>query len=205
MSRFGKTAKVGWLPDDFGHVSQLPQLLRQSGINYFYFMRCHPYTGTFWWMGSDISKVLCYSNDGYGNSITPSVKNDLQTVTPGKHRLLYPTGVGDHGGGPTRADINNIHYLNGTPKYPAIKFTTAEEFFRKASGEMDGRPVHKGEMRIYLSGMLHFSGRDKKGDRNCENALYGSEFFSSLRWLQGDVYPAEKLHDPGKQLHSTIP
>ncbi len=47
ISNFGKMAKVGWLPDDFGHTSQLPQMLKLAGMDYYYFHRCKPYMGSF--------------------------------------------------------------------------------------------------------------------------------------------------------------
>ena len=31
-ARFGPVQKVGYMPDSFGHVAQVPQLLRQAGI-----------------------------------------------------------------------------------------------------------------------------------------------------------------------------
>ena len=70
LSRFGKMAKVGWLPDNFGHISQMPQILKLAGCDYFYFHRCKPYKGTFWWTGPDSSTVLCYANDTYNGDIT---------------------------------------------------------------------------------------------------------------------------------------
>ena len=56
---FGQMASIGWPPDNFGHVSQMPQILKLAGCDYFYFHRCKPYTGTFWWVGTDNSRVLC--------------------------------------------------------------------------------------------------------------------------------------------------
>ena len=47
QSRFGKMAHVGWLPDNFGHISQMPQILKQAGCNYFYFHRTKPFKGSF--------------------------------------------------------------------------------------------------------------------------------------------------------------
>jgi len=32
---FGSTQKIGYLPDSFGHIAQLPQILRQAGIDSF--------------------------------------------------------------------------------------------------------------------------------------------------------------------------
>jgi alpha-mannosidase len=194
-SRFGKTASIGWLPDNFGHISQMPQILKLAGCDYFYFHRTKPYTGTFWWIAPDSSKVLCYANDTYNGDITPALKNEVQKFSPDKRRILQITGVGDHGGGPTRANIEMIHQLDKTPGYPAVRFTTAGDFFRKASREMDGRPTHRGEMQFIFEGCYSNVADIKSGNRNCENALYACEFFNSLRWLNGDRYPDKELND----------
>ena len=207
---FGQMARIGWLPDNFGHSSQMPQILRQAGCDYFYFHRVKPYEGTFWWTGTDGSKVLCYANDSYNGLITPELKNELQKITPDKHRLLHITGVGDHGGGPTRAGINMVHQLDKTPGYPAVKFTTAGNFFEKAAKEMDGRPTHHGEMNFVFEGCYTTVAEIKEGNRNCENSLYRSEFFNTLRWLHGDAYPAKELRDlwtsvAFNQFHDILP
>jgi alpha-mannosidase len=195
QQHFGQTARIGWLPDNFGHISQMPQILQQAGCDYFYFHRCKPYKGTFWWEGTDGSKVLSYANDTYNGNITQELKNEFQKITPDKHRLLHITGIGDHGGGPTRANIEMVHQLDKTPGYPAVKFTTAGSFFDKVSKEMSGRPTHKGEMQYIFEGCYTTVAEIKEGNRNSENSLYRSEFFNTLRWLQGDTYPANELRD----------
>jgi len=209
-SRFGKMAEIGWLPDNFGHISQMPQILKLAGCDYFYFHRTKPYTGTFWWVAPDSSRVLCYANDTYNGDITPELKNEVQKFSPDKRRILHITGVGDHGGGPTRANIEMVHKLDMTPGYPAVKFTTAGEFFKKASLEMDGRPTHRGEMQFIFEGCYTNVAGIKEGNRNSENALYASEFFNTLRWLNGDSYPAAEFHDLWQtvtfnQFHDILP
>jgi len=210
QSRFGKMANIGWLPDNFGHISQMPQILKQAGCDYFYFHRTKPFKGTFWWVGSDSSKVLCYANDGYNGDITLKLKDELKLITPDKHRLLQITGVGDHGGGPTRANIDMVHQLDKTPGYPAVKFTTAGDFFSKVSKEMGGRPTHFGEMQFIFEGCYSNVSDIKEGNRNSENSLYSSEFFNTLRWLNGDKYPADELRDlwttvTFNQFHDILP
>ena len=207
---FGKMANIGWLPDNFGHISQMPQILKQAGCDYFYFHRCKPYKGSFWWEGSDSSRVLCYANDGYNGDIKPNLKEEFTRITPDKHRLLQITGVGDHGGGPTRANIDMVHQLDKTPGYPAVKFTTAGDFFHKISKEMDGRPTHSGEMQFIFEGCYSNVSDIKEGNRNCENSLYSSEYFNTLRWLNGDKYPAAELRDlwttvTFNQFHDILP
>ena len=194
-SRFGKMTNIGWLPDNFGHISQMPQILKLAGCDYFYFHRCKPYLGTFWWVGPDSSKVLCYANDTYNGEITPALKDEINKFSPDKRRILQITGIGDHGGGPTRANIEMIHQLDKTPGYPAVKFTTAGDFFKKASKEMNGRPTRHGEMQFIFEGCYTNVADIKEGNRNSENALYSTEFFNTLRWLNGDKYPAEELRD----------
>lgn len=210
QTRFGKMANIGWLPDNFGHISQMPQILKLAGCDYFYFHRTKPYTGTFWWIAPDSSKVLCYANDTYNGAITPDLKNDVQKFSPDKRRILHITGVGDHGGGPTRANIELIHQLDKTPGYPSVKFTTAGEFFKKASREMQGRPTHRGEMQFIFEGCYTNVADIKEGNRNSENALFSAEFFNTLRWLNGDKYPDTELNDLWRtvafnQFHDILP
>ena len=210
QSRFGKMANIGWLPDNFGHISQMPQLLKLAGCDYFYFHRTKPYVGTFWWVAPDSSKVLCYANDTYNGTITPELKNELNKFSPDKRRILHITGVGDHGGGPTRANIEMVHQLDKTPGYPSVKFTTAGKFFRQASKEMEGRPTHRGEMQFIFEGCYTNVAGIKEGNRNSENALFASEFFNTLRWLHGDTYPSDEFNDLWKtvtfnQFHDILP
>jgi len=193
LDRFGKCARVGWLPDNFGHVSQLPQILRLAGCEFFYFHRCKPYLGTFWWEAPDGSKVLCYANNTYNGRVTRDISREFDLIVPDKRRLLFVCGVGDHGGGPTRSDIETAHRLDATPLYPSISFTTAERFFREAEKEMEGRPTHKGEMQFTFEGCYTSVARVKEGNRRAESALFAAELLASLRRIQGAAYPADEL------------
>jgi alpha-mannosidase len=70
-ARFGGAMDVGYLPDMFGHVAQMPQLLRQLGFEHAVVWRGVPSaidrTG-FWWSSPDGSTVRAeYLPQGYGN------------------------------------------------------------------------------------------------------------------------------------------
>jgi len=66
--------KVGYLPDQFGHISQMPQILNGFGIRSAIFSRGLSEIGEklgseFWWESPDGSKVLAiHQIDGYGNA-----------------------------------------------------------------------------------------------------------------------------------------
>jgi alpha-mannosidase len=69
---FGGAMRVGYLPDMFGHVAQMPQLLRLFGFDHAVVWRGVPAaidrTG-FWWEAPDGSTVRAeYLPDGYGNA-----------------------------------------------------------------------------------------------------------------------------------------
>lgn len=214
QKHFGRTAKIGWLPDNFGHISQYPQMLKLSKMDYFYFSRCKPYNGAFWWRAPDGSTVLAFGNEHGNGTVTPNLKNELDKWgdnTPGvNRRVMHVTGVGDHGGGPTRENINMVHQLGNTPDYPVVKFTSALDFFKKTAKKMDGRPTHTGEMQFIFEGCYTTSSEIKSGNRNAETNLFAGEFFNTLRWINGDRYPKAELNDLWEvvvfnQFHDILP
>jgi alpha-mannosidase len=210
LDKFGKMARVGWLPDNFGHISQFPQMLKLSGLDYYYFHRCVPFIGPFWWVGPDSSKVLCFTNYTYNGEITPALKDAVAKVSPVTRKMLHPTGIGDHGGGPTLRNIEMIHQLDATPKFPSVKFASAESFFRSTENMPVKLPVHRGEMQFIFEGCYTSVAEIKENTRLSEHSMYSAEFLSSLRWLTGDPYPAGELRDLWEtvtfnQFHDILP
>jgi mannosylglycerate hydrolase len=71
---FGGAMEVGYLPDMFGHVAQMPQLLRLFGFEHAVVWRGVPAAVTatgFWWRSPDGSTVRAeYLPTGYGNGAT---------------------------------------------------------------------------------------------------------------------------------------
>lgn len=68
--RFGGWMRIGYTPDPFGHVGQLPQILRGFGIEAAVFQRGlddHP--TLLWWEAPDGTRIFTvYLRDGYGNA-----------------------------------------------------------------------------------------------------------------------------------------
>jgi alpha-mannosidase len=143
---YGVTARIGWNPDSFGYTWQLPQILKKSGLDYFVTQKMSwndtnqfPFK-LFWWESPDGSKVLTYFPHDYGSTSLSPVRlaNDMKLVrdnAPGSTEMLDLYGVGDHGGGPTRAILDEGFHWSGaagngaagiTPNY---KFGTAQSYF----------------------------------------------------------------------------
>ncbi len=67
---FGGVMQIGYIPDPFGHISQMPQILRGFGIGTAAFRRGLADEPTeLWWEAADGTRVLaCYLRDGYDNA-----------------------------------------------------------------------------------------------------------------------------------------
>lgn len=79
-AEFGDRMDVGYLPDPFGHVGQMPQILRGLGISWAALRRGLDDEPTeLWWEAPDGSSVLlAYLRDGYGNAAAlPTTKKDF--------------------------------------------------------------------------------------------------------------------------------
>ncbi|MEA2817996.1 MAG: 2-O-(6-phospho-alpha-D-mannosyl)-D-glycerate hydrolase, partial [Rhodospirillaceae bacterium] len=70
-AQFGGAMQVGYLPDMFGHVAQMPQLLRLAGLEHAVVWRGVPLAITqtaFWWEAPDGSRVRAeYLYGSYSN------------------------------------------------------------------------------------------------------------------------------------------
>jgi mannosylglycerate hydrolase len=109
---FGGATEVGYLPDMFGHIAQMPQLLRGFGFEHAVVWRGVPAavdrTG-FWWRAPDGSTVRAqYLPDGYGNGATlPTDAKDLVAAVARHEEEHGPMLVGP------------ILWLNGADHLPA--------------------------------------------------------------------------------------
>ena len=108
--RYGNPAMVGYLPDQFGHVSQMPQILNGFGIKYAVIGRGlnrDQHSNEFYWESKEGSRVFgVFMNTWYNNAcdipLTPEaaaaflskVGDDVERTSATKHLLLM-NGV-DH-------------------------------------------------------------------------------------------------------------
>jgi alpha-mannosidase len=135
--KFGQLMRVAWLPDTFGFGWQLPQILRQGGVDYFVTQKLlwndtteFPH-GAFWWEGLDGTKIFSMMSSPIGEGIE-SVKMashafDWQAKTNLQDALWLP-GVGDHGGGPTRDMLEVAKRWKMSPFFPRLEFAKAVDY-----------------------------------------------------------------------------
>jgi alpha-mannosidase len=82
--KFGHKMMIGYMPDSFGHIGQIPQILRGFGMETASLWRGVDDGPTeFWWQAPDGSRVLmAYLREGYGNGADlPADNLELFTKT----------------------------------------------------------------------------------------------------------------------------
>ena len=215
QEKFGTTTRVAWLPDSFGFPWQLPQLLKQCGIDYFVTGKLHwndttqfPH-GCFWWESPDGTKLFTLMSPP---NVTGVMDTNPITMTnyavewesqTGLKDIFWLPGVGDHGGGPTRDMLEVAALWQKSPFFPEIKFTTATEYLDNISQQYPTNkqdinsqlPTHNSELYLELHrGCYTTHAEQKRFNRYCENLLYQAELFSTLAILTNSKYYNNEQH-----------
>ncbi len=209
--KFGVRAKVGFNPDSFGHNMMLPQILKKMGIDYYVFMRPGPHEkklpgNLFWWQSSDGSGVLAYrislSYAGPPGDLKEHIQKSSEAFnpeelksSPGEIMCFY--GVGDHGGGPTRENIESIKALTQQfpDNSPRTLFSSPDGYFEEISDKSPSLPVVRDELQHHASGCYSVLSWIKKSNRKLENLLLTAEKFSLMAnyFNKNRTYPQAKL------------
>jgi alpha-mannosidase len=204
----GVEVDIGFNPDGFGHAAGLPTLLRRAGYRYYVFMRPNPtHSGRtdlpvlFWWEGPDGSRLLTLR---IADSYDPPAKR-IEAATKlvyadGFRDGVFFLGVGNHGGGVTRQQIQEVLALQAQKKadLPELRWSTLGAFFRAvekspASAEL---PVVRGELQYVARGCYAAHGDLKLTNRRAERTLGLSETTALTAGMTGRfAYPAQEYAD----------
>lgn len=101
--------------------------------------------------------------------------------------FLHVYGVGDHGGGPTRRDINRLIDMASWPLAPVIRFGTLHEFFHRIEKERKSFPIIQGELNCLFTGCYTSQARLKHANRTGEERLYDAEMLGAWSAQTGDT------------------
>ena len=217
LKEFGVSSDIYWLPDCFGFTAALPQIIRKSGMKYFFTAKLNGNdtnefpVSVFRWRAHSGDEVLAYmqkmSYNGEGDALyvtdvrQKNRQNDLVDASLGCF------GYGDGGGGCTYAMVERLRRLQKLPGMPQVKMGTAREFFTVAERAAEDLPVWDGEM-YYENHRGTFTSQAfiKKNNRWGEFALRNIEM---IGLLAGD-YPAQELDEAWRlllqnQFHDILP
>ncbi|MFN2520773.1 MAG: alpha-mannosidase [Candidatus Limnocylindria bacterium] len=201
LEKFGRAATVGYNPDAFGHNAMLPQILAKSGLDSYVFMRPQSHekdlpAPLFWWEAPDGSRVLAfrilYEYTVSGRDIEPHVRRCAAALGAPGDELLCMYGVGNHGGGPTKENLEQILAMDEDPAFPRVRPGSAKEFFSRARARHCEIPVVRDELQYHAKGCYAATSAVKRWNRRAENALLAAEKLSAIAARSGALpYPTE--------------
>ncbi len=174
---------VDFEPDTFGHPHNLPEILHQGGVKYYYHCRGHQGANLFCWKAPSGASVLTFREPAWYNlSIDYGMYRHVPQFcsTYGVDTILSIFGVGDHGGGPTRRDLEKLLDMASWPLFPRIEFGTVKQFFQHIEQFADSLPVIDDELNYVFTGCYTSQGRVKRANRIGEEKLGQTEALQVL-------------------------
>jgi alpha-mannosidase len=227
--KFGPKMMIGYMPDSFGHIGQVPQILRGFGIDVASLWRgVSDEPAEFWWQAPDGSHVLmAHLRDGYGNGADlpadnleqfarmVNEKSAILAAASATSDLLIMYGT-DHMEPPRRTSeaiayademLRNTHVFHSTlPQYVAA----INDSIKKQKVEL---PTVVGELRAckrvhLLPGVLSTRMWIKQRNHACETLLgKWVEPFSTFAELLtvgiSELTPLAALHRPSNLIRQT--
>ena len=190
-------------PDTFGHSRNVPEILADGGVRYYYHCRGDNRSLLYRWQAPSGRSILVYREPlWYLGYVDPGLSLYAPAFCSqhGLKTMMKVYGVGDHGGGPTRRDLERVIDMDSWPVFPRFRFGTFSEFFGEVEGVASSLPVETEELNFVFTGCYSSQSRIKKGNRLGEAALYEAESFSALAAASGGAYPAESFSNAWKNV-----
>lgn len=170
-------------PDTFGHNASVPEILSKGGVKYYYHCRGQVKHDIFNWKAKSGEQILVYKEPFWYNAqITPDFILPYPKACQKNKTdfMLKVYGVGDHGGGPTRRDIENLMDMAQWPIAPTIEFSTYRAFFINLEKNRNKFPDLNEELNYVFTGCYSSQSRLKTANRTAENSLFLTENINAL-------------------------
>ncbi|TAK59297.1 MAG: hypothetical protein EPO22_10405, partial [Dehalococcoidia bacterium] len=125
-----------------------------------------------------------------------------RSFAPGIEHGAFFFGVGNHGGGPTRAHLRRLLELQRDETLPELRFSTVGRFFAEIerSPGFEAVPVVRSELQHHARGCYSAMGEIKATNRRAERALVAAETIASATGAGSTSSDRETLREAWWQL-----
>lgn len=215
MSRFGRPANVGMNADPFGHNVMIPQILRGQGLDTYTFMRPGPHESdfhgsAFWWEAPDGSRVLAFRIpfeycSPPGSVIGQTEKALAQLDKDFRHLMVF-YGVGNHGGGPTKANIDSIYRFDTMGTFGQMKLSSPRAFFDAFTADLgpdrlEELPVRRDDLQHHAPGCYSAHSGIKIWQRRAQaTTLVAERWAAVVSQTHAIAYPRDDLTRAWEQI-----
>ena len=195
--KFGKICKTGYNVDSFGHSAFLPQFLTKAGMTGYVMHRPGTHENNeipenlFWWDSADGSRIMTYRiPDGYGGSGKNALDSKMQDMEERAnetgHGMMLFYGVGNHGGGPTKGDIEYLKANLRREGFNDLEFSSPDDFFEELMTQPLDLPSWDDELQHHASGCYSATSLVKELNRKSENLLAAAEKWDTISSIVAD-------------------
>ena len=205
QEKFGVTPTTAVNFDSFGHSRGLVQILTKNGFDSYIHTRPDPNFLTlpgavYEWVGYDGSSVTAFRADCYGNGygqLEGRIRRLLEQFPEDDFTLLL-WGMGDHGGGASRPDLEAIARLRKEFPQTELLQSNPEAYFKEL--KMSGKilPRHCGDLNLWAPGCYTSQIRIKQKYRQLESRYFMTEKMAAAALAQG------LMADPGKEMDEAL-
>ncbi|MDF0595149.1 alpha-mannosidase [Psychromarinibacter halotolerans] len=221
LEHFGGIAGVGLNADPFGHSVVLPQILQGHRIDGYCFLRPGPEETemphtVFEWEGFGDARVLAYriphqycsTAEAVDEHLNAAVDGIAPSVT-GEAMVFY--GVGNHGGGPTRRNLESIARIDASGAQGQLTMSGPDRYLKSVRDGGVEVPGWTGELQRHAAGCYAAHSGIKAMNVRAEAALVEAERYATLAARRGAMtYPGSALTDAWKtllfnQFHDILP
>lgn len=209
--KFGAEPKVAINFDPFGHSRGLVQILTKNGYEGYIFMRPMEIEGDFVWEGFDGSQVIGHGViEEYGTRKGEALKKVIGCTELDENMTLCLWGIGNHGGGPSKIDLESINEYKKTSDVEIIH-STADNYIKEVKETKENLPVRKSSLYPSMVGCYTSMVRIKQAHRRLENKIAATEKIMSYAAMQTDfVYDEEEMNKAKRalafcQFHDILP
>ena len=201
--QFGAEPKTAINLDSFGHTRGLVQILKKSGYTSYLFCRPDPKelqlpADDFVWVGYDGSEILAHRARYHYNSQKGKARQRVkQWIAENSEQetglLLW--GIGNHGGGPSRKDLEQLRELMAEKSDWHVRHAVPEDYFKVLSQKADQLPRLAQDINPWAVGCYTTMALIKQKHRQLENTYFLTEKMVSNAAFQGLMdYPRKELH-----------
>ncbi len=204
--KFGARPRVAYNFDSFGHSAGLPQLLRLAGYEMYIHMRPQADelalpADLYRWRGADGTVIPAFRiSVGLYHTERDNIEARLRAgvalaLELGRDVPVF-WGLGDHGGGATRADLRTIDAFIKDEGRVRVIHSTPDRFFDAVRGAAAVAPVFDGELeRVFTGCYTSLSRLKRRAVRNLGTLVQSEAVASAAWWLRGGSFPAETLRE----------
>ncbi|MBU4285446.1 MAG: alpha-mannosidase [Verrucomicrobia bacterium] len=208
--RLGVAVKVGYNVDSFGHCAMIPTFLREAGMGGYIFMRPHtgelPLPGeVFRWrspagdevIGFRIPRAYSAVNE---HDLAVGIEAAIATANRALGHTMAFYGIGDHGGGPTRIQIEWIRAHRRYRDDVELRFSHPQAFFDAIETKAAQLPCVEGELQHHAVGCYTSVRAAKREVRRAEEMLADAERAVEAAGLSDDPRFKARLDEAWKRV-----